>query len=88
MPLKWLKSIDAALLVLTLSVAPLSFAADTQGDAEAVRKLLADAADIGLPAGALAPPFTLTDQAGRRQDLASLTGPKGLVVVFFRSADW
>ncbi len=34
------------------------------------------------------PAFEANDQQGRKQTLASLTGPKGLMLVFFRSADW
>jgi thiol-disulfide isomerase/thioredoxin len=42
----------------------------------------------GLQPGAMAPSFTLQDQTGKTQNLSSLTGPKGLVLLFFRSADW
>jgi thiol-disulfide isomerase/thioredoxin len=42
----------------------------------------------GLQPGAKAPSFTLQDQTGKTQNLSSLTGPKGLVLLFFRSADW
>ena len=42
----------------------------------------------GLQPGAKAPSFTLQDQSGKTQNLSSLTGPKGLVLLFFRSADW
>lgn len=34
------------------------------------------------------PAFELSDQHGKRQTLESLRGPKGLMLVFFRSADW
>lgn len=34
------------------------------------------------------PAFDLPDQNGRRQSLATLARQNGLVVVFFRSADW
>jgi peroxiredoxin len=34
------------------------------------------------------PDFTLLDQKGEQRTLASLMGPKGLMLVFFRSADW
>lgn len=47
-----------------------------------------DAAAIGVPAGAKAPGFELADQAGTRRSLSSLMGRRGLVLVFFRSADW
>jgi cytochrome oxidase Cu insertion factor (SCO1/SenC/PrrC family) len=32
--------------------------------------------------------FSLQDQHGERHTLKSSLGPKGLVLVFFRSADW
>jgi peroxiredoxin len=49
---------------------------------------LVDSSNIGLPAGAPAPDFSLADQAGRTRDMASLAGPRGLILVFFRSVDW
>jgi peroxiredoxin len=50
--------------------------------------LAQDATDIGLPTGTIAPDFTLSDQVGQKQTLSSLMGERGLVLVFFRSADW
>jgi peroxiredoxin len=38
--------------------------------------------------GQQAPAFSATDQNGRTQDLKSIMGPKGAMLVFFRSADW
>ena len=35
-----------------------------------------------------APAFSARDQFGRKRTLASLKGPKGTVLLFFRSADW
>jgi hypothetical protein len=43
---------------------------------------------IGLNVGQKAPAFTARDQFGREQSLATVKGPKGTVVLFFRSADW
>lgn len=43
---------------------------------------------IGPAVGASAPAFALTDQNGREQTLASVAGPQGTMLVFFRSADW
>jgi hypothetical protein len=43
---------------------------------------------IGLPVGRKAPPFSLRDQFGREQTLEGLKGPRGTVLLFFRSADW
>ena len=43
---------------------------------------------IGLEIGRSAPPFSLTDQFGHEQTGQTLKGPKGTVILFFRSADW
>ena len=42
----------------------------------------------GLEPGAQAPAFTLKDSSGRIQNLSTLSGPNGLLLLFFRSADW
>lgn len=47
-----------------------------------------DATPWGIPAGAAAPDFTLADQTGASRTTESWMGPKGAVLVFFRSADW
>ena len=38
--------------------------------------------------GETLPAFALQDQDGEPRDFASLKGPNGLVLVFYRSADW
>jgi hypothetical protein len=38
--------------------------------------------------GALVPAFSGIDQFGKPHTLASTYGPKGAMLVFFRSADW
>ena len=43
---------------------------------------------IGLGVGQTAPEFSGRDQVGRPQTLGTLKGPKGTVLLFFRSADW
>jgi hypothetical protein len=43
---------------------------------------------IGLSVGQKAPDFSIRDQFGRVQTLATLKGAKGTVLLFFRSADW
>lgn len=43
---------------------------------------------IGLTVGEKAPAFSARDQFGRTQTLDTLRGPKGTVLLFFRSADW
>jgi len=45
-------------------------------------------AELGPQAGERLPEFSLRDQRGVQRDFPSLAGPKGLVLVFFRSADW
>jgi hypothetical protein len=43
---------------------------------------------IGLGVGQKAPDFSARDQFGKQQTLETLRGPKGTVLLFFRSADW
>jgi hypothetical protein len=47
-----------------------------------------DTAKIGPQVGMVVPPFSGTDQFGKPRTLASVMGPKGAMLVFFRSADW
>lgn len=47
-----------------------------------------DTAKLGPQVGTVVPPLSGTDQFGKAQTLASLSGPKGLMLVFSRSADW
>jgi peroxiredoxin len=54
----------------------------------ALLALLAALPSVGPAVGQPIPAFELVDQEGRRQTFESLRGPKGLVLVFFRSADW
>ena len=43
---------------------------------------------IGIDVGQRAPAFSARDQFGREQNLETLKGPQGTVLLFFRSADW
>jgi hypothetical protein len=45
-------------------------------------------AKTGPAVGDAVPAFSALDQGGRTQTLASVMGPKGAMLVFFRSADW
>lgn len=67
----------AALIAVLLLPAP-----------RAQRPLQAEIDRMGPQVGETVPPFALTDPHGREQTLASIMGPKGAMVVFFRSADW
>jgi hypothetical protein len=42
----------------------------------------------GPNAGQPVPAFSAQDQGGKTQTLQSVLGPKGAMLVFFRSADW
>ncbi len=44
--------------------------------------------DVGPALGQRLPSFELFDQDGKRRGFEDLCGPEGLVLVFFRSADW
>jgi hypothetical protein len=45
-------------------------------------------ASFGLAVGQKAPAFLARDQFGQEQSLATLKGPNGTALLFFRSADW
>ena len=42
----------------------------------------------GPDAGQPVPAFSAQNQGGKTQTLQSVMGPKGAMLVFFRSADW
>lgn len=44
--------------------------------------------DYGPPVGARMGGFELPDQDGKLRNLGGLLGPKGAVILFYRSADW
>jgi len=44
--------------------------------------------DVGPAVGETIPRFEARDQDGRTRTFEDLKGPKGLVLLFFRSADW
>jgi len=44
--------------------------------------------DVGIKVGERIPSFKLGDQDGNLRDFNSVKGPKGVVLLFFRSADW
>jgi hypothetical protein len=47
-----------------------------------------DVTRLGPQVAQPAPDFHLSDQFGRTQSLKTVAGPKGTMLVFFRSADW
>jgi cytochrome oxidase Cu insertion factor (SCO1/SenC/PrrC family) len=46
------------------------------------------ASSVGLEIGQQAPTFALPDQFGHEHTNETLKGPKGTVILFFRSSDW
>jgi peroxiredoxin Q/BCP len=50
--------------------------------------LAADVSTIGPKVGDAVADFELPDQTGTSRKLSSLIGPKGAMLVFYRSADW
>jgi hypothetical protein len=47
-----------------------------------------DVAKLGPQVGQQIPGFTLNDQNGKSWTDRSILGPRGAMLVFFRSADW
>jgi peroxiredoxin len=50
--------------------------------------MLSGAVKSGPEVGSPMPAFEAPDQNGKAHTLQSLLGPKGAVLVFYRSADW
>ena len=72
----------ATSILLSIAVLALSSGQEKPAAADSV------APAIGLEIGQPAPAFALTDQFGHEQSNQTLRGPKGTVILFFRSADW
>ncbi len=47
-----------------------------------------DVSKLGPQVGDRVPDFSLKDPTGKNWTLQSVMGPKGAMLVFFRSADW
>jgi peroxiredoxin len=65
-----------------------SLVAQPTAQQPAPQPTLPDVQKRGPQIGTRVPDFTLLDQKGQSRTLASLMGPKGLMLVFYRSADW
>ena len=50
--------------------------------------LAQQATKTGPEVGTTVPPLEAPDQNGRLQNLQTILGPKGALLVFYRSADW
>ncbi len=47
-----------------------------------------EVASLGPQVGERVPDFSLPDQSGQVHSLDSIMGPNGVMLVFYRSADW
>jgi cytochrome oxidase Cu insertion factor (SCO1/SenC/PrrC family) len=73
-------------LVIAAIVSATSFASATLQSRQTTAAV--DVTTLGPQVGEKVPDFSLPDPHGQTRTLASLMGPKGLVLVFSRSADW
>jgi hypothetical protein len=78
-------------ILVALAATPLTFAT-ADGEAR-LSLLLGQVASVNVEAlgpkvGERLPPFSLNDQTGKQRTFESIAGPKGAMIVFFRSADW
>jgi hypothetical protein len=80
----WLMS-SAALAVAAL---PLLGSPGAGGQGSSGGRQRVDVSTLGPQVGDRVPDFTLPDHAGRMRTLQSIMGPRGAMIVFYRSADW
>jgi len=74
-------------ILLLWTLAGSAWAADEKTRLHALPGLDKDL-KTGPAVGSKIPPFEAVDQYGKRQTFESLRGPKGLALMFVRSADW
>ena len=80
------KSRSLAALTAFLAVLCVGRADAGQSPQQARQKI--EVARLGPQVGQRVPDFNLRDQTGRMRNLPSVMGPRGAMLVFFRSADW
>lgn len=79
----------AILVAATLSLALAPFVWTVGSSAQSVSPAATPKhSSSTLKIGDIVPSFRAIDQFGRERDFANLEGRKGLVILFFRSADW
>ena len=74
--------------VLVLGLALLAPTAQAREPQSASPAATVNVERVGPQVGASLPDFNLRDEHGEAHSLKSLLGPKGALIVFFRSADW
>ena len=77
-----------SMVACAVACALVSLTAQSTAPQSALQPTLPDVQKLGPQIGTRVPDFTLLDQKGQSRTLKSLMGPKGLMLVFFRSADW
>ena len=71
-----------------LAIPLVMLAAETQTNAQTATRSKIDVSKLGPQVGERVPDFSLKDQDGKTWTLKSIMGPKGAMLVFYRSADW
>ena len=74
-------------LLSAAALATLLWQPSTAQQAAPARRSI-DVARLGPQVGQQVPDFSLKDQAGKTWTRQSIMGPRGAMLVFFRSADW
>ena len=76
------------ILTVSLLISAPAIAKGTPSRQDNTSAAAPDVTKLGPQIGEKVPDFSLPDQNGQTRTLASLMGPRGLVLVFNRSADW
>ena len=79
--------VSAALLAVLLGMSWVDNPAAGGQSPQPARQAI-DVSKLGPQVGQRVFDFSLTDQAGRTRNLESVMGPRGAMLVFYRSADW
>jgi peroxiredoxin len=74
--------------IVAVVCALVGLAASATAQQSSPQPVLPDVHKLGPQVGTRVPDFSLLDQKGQSRTLSSLLGPKGLMLVFYRSADW
>jgi hypothetical protein len=82
-----MKSLSLVVLISLFSPQAWADAAGGGQTAPVTRQTI-DVSRLGPQVGETVPDFNLPDQEGRSRNLRSLSGPRGTMLVFLRSADW
>jgi hypothetical protein len=78
---------SSGVLLSVVALASLLLQAPAAQQSAAARTPI-EVSKLGPQVGQTVPDFSLTDQNGKTWTRQSILGPKGAMLVFFRSADW